>query len=236
MTYQVSRNGQMYGPYTLEDLQRYVDSGNVLPGDMAKSEEMPEWVPVAQVLGMPSAAAPGYATAPGHAAAPGHRAPTGYATVAGVGYSDPPNLNWGLELLLGFLTCGLFVVVWNLMIAAWAKRVEPASKALIYYILATALIVMNFGSSWGTFLAISHHGVYHHNLLGGFISLVCWVIRLMARFTLRDTLEQHFNGPEPLGLRLSAVLTFFFGGIYLQYKLNEVNRLKQAVRYGQVPR
>ena len=47
MTYQVSRNGQMYGPYTLEDLQRYVASGNILPTDMAKSEEMPDWLPVA---------------------------------------------------------------------------------------------------------------------------------------------------------------------------------------------
>ena len=51
MTYQVSRNGQMYGPYTLEDLQRYVASGNVLLTDMAKSEEMPDWLPVAQILG-----------------------------------------------------------------------------------------------------------------------------------------------------------------------------------------
>ena len=51
MTYQVSRNGQMYGPYTLEDLQRYVASGNILPTDMAKSEEMPDWLPVAQILG-----------------------------------------------------------------------------------------------------------------------------------------------------------------------------------------
>lgn len=45
MTYQVSRNGQMYGPYTLEDLQRYVASGNVLLTDMAKSDTMPDWIP-----------------------------------------------------------------------------------------------------------------------------------------------------------------------------------------------
>jgi len=51
MTYQVSRNGQMYGPYTLEDLQRYVASGNILLTDMAKSEDMPDWLPVAQILG-----------------------------------------------------------------------------------------------------------------------------------------------------------------------------------------
>jgi hypothetical protein len=33
MHYQISRNGQEYGPYTLEDLQRYLASGNVMPTD-----------------------------------------------------------------------------------------------------------------------------------------------------------------------------------------------------------
>ena len=46
MPYTVSRNGQTYGPYTLEDLQRYVASGNVLLTDMARSDEMPDWLPV----------------------------------------------------------------------------------------------------------------------------------------------------------------------------------------------
>ena len=57
MPYQISRGGQMYGPYTLEDLQRYVASGNVLPTDMAKSEEMADWAPVSQILGGTAAAA-----------------------------------------------------------------------------------------------------------------------------------------------------------------------------------
>ena len=56
MPYQISRNGQMYGPYTLEDLQRYLASGNVLPTDLAKSEEMTEWLPVSQILGTAGAA------------------------------------------------------------------------------------------------------------------------------------------------------------------------------------
>jgi hypothetical protein len=221
MTYQVSRNGQMYGPYTLEDLQRYVASGNVLLTDLAKSEDMPDWVPVAQILG--SAGTP--------LASPAYPTPAAYPQPPAVAYPDPPNLNWGLELLLGFLTCGLFVVVWNLIIAAWANRIQPASKALMYYIVATVLIVLNFGGYWGVFIAISHHGHPHRSILSSLISLACWVVRLIARFTLRDTLEQHFNGPEPLGLRLSAVMTFFFGGIYFQYKLNEINQIKQAVRY-----
>jgi hypothetical protein len=223
MTYQVSRNGQMYGPYTLEDLRRYVTSGNVLPTDMAKSEDMPDWLPVSQILGT--------ASTPIAAPTPAYAAPAAYAQPTGIAYPDPPDLNWGLELLLGFLTCGLFVVVWNLIIASWANRVQPASKALMFYIVATVLIVLNLGGSWGIFIAIAHHAQPHHHLFGSLISLACWVVRLIARFTLRDTLEQHFNGPEPLGLRLNAVMTFFFGGIYFQYKLNEINQIKQTLRY-----
>ncbi|HUZ97698.1 MAG TPA: DUF4339 domain-containing protein [Edaphobacter sp.] len=220
MQYQVSRNGQMYGPYTLEDLQRYVASGHILYTDLAKSEEMAEWVPVSQVLGTaPPGAAPAYATQPA------------YAQPAAGTYPDAPNLNWALELLLGFLTCVLFVIAWNLVIASWAKRVEPTSKALMYYIIATVLMVLNFGGSYGNVITAMHHGHPHQSILGGLIGLATWVIRLIARFTLRDTLEKHYNIAEPLGLRLSAVMTFFFGGIYFQYKLNRINEIKETLRY-----
>ncbi len=223
MPYHVSRNGQMYGPYTLEDLQRYVASGNVLLTDLAKSEEMPEWLPVAQILGAPSGTPSPDLPIPPSAPA--------YPQAAGAAYPDPPNLNWGLELLLGFFTCGLFVVVWNLVIAAWAKRVQPASNALMYYIIATVLVVLNFGGSFGVFFAAMHHQHPHQSVFGSLIGIASWVVRLIARFTLRDTLEQHFNGPEPLGLRLSGVMTFFFGGLYFQYKLNQINEMKQGLRY-----
>jgi hypothetical protein len=228
MTYQVSRNGQMYGPYTLEDLQRYVASGNILPTDMAKSEEMPDWLPVAQIIGVPGTAGIGN---PAAIPTPAYGAPSGYPQPSGVAYPDPPNLHWALELLLGFFTCGLFVVVWNLVIASWANRIQPASKALMFYIAATVLIVLNLGSSWTVIISLSHHVHPHHSVLGNLMSLATWIVRLIARFTLRDTLEQHFNGPEPLGLRLNPVMTFFFGGIYFQYKLNEISEMKQALRY-----
>ena len=219
MHYQVSRSGQMYGPYTLEDLQRYVASGHVLLSDLARSEEMPDWLPVAQILGAtPAAGAPVQSYAA--------------SSAPGVAYPDPPNLHWGLELLLGFFTCGLFVVIWNLILATWSNRLQPTSKALMYYIIATVLIVLNFGGSYGVFIAVAHHQQPHQHILGSLIGLAAWVVRLIARFTLRDTLEQHFNGPEPLGLRLSAVMTFFFGGIYFQYKLNEINDIKHGLRYG----
>ncbi|HXC95185.1 MAG TPA: DUF4339 domain-containing protein [Edaphobacter sp.] len=228
MTYQVSRNGQLYGPYTFEDLQRYVASGNVTLTDLARAEGASDWVPVSQILGT---AAP--------ASAPPYPVPGGYGHSAANAFPDPPNLNWGLELLLGFCTCGIFVIVWNLVIAAWANRVQPMSKALIFYIAATVLIVLHFGGSWGIYVSLLHHHPYspaHHKSLKDLLWIASWIVRLIARFTLRDTLEQHFNGAEPLGLRLNPVMTFFFGGIYFQYKLNEINRIKQGIRYGAYPR
>ncbi|GGA69314.1 hypothetical protein GCM10011507_21020 [Edaphobacter acidisoli] len=223
MQYQVTRNGQTYGPYTLEDLQRYVASGHILPSDLARTEEQTEWVPVAQILGMAAAPITDSAGVPA--------APTAYAPGAGAAFENPPNLHWALELLLGFFTLGLFVVVWNLVLAAWAKRIEPISQALMYYIIATVLIVLNFGGSFGTFVAMAHHHQPHQNVVGGLIGIASWVVRLIARFVLRETLLQHYNGAEPIGLRLSAVMTFFFGGIYFQYKLNEINQIKQGFRY-----
>jgi hypothetical protein len=232
MTYQVSRNGQMYGPYTLEDLQRYVASGNVLPTDLAKSEEMADWLPVGQILGQPLSQPAAVAGAPAYTAiAPAYAPPASYPAALVNQFPDPPNLNWGLELLLGFLTCGLFVVVWNLIIAAWAKRVEPASNAFMFYIIATVLIVMNLGGSWGVMISVAHHQHHHQSVLSGLLSIASWVIRLIARFTLRDTLERHYNGPEPLGLRLNPVMVFFFGGLYIQYKLNRINDIKAGLRY-----
>jgi len=217
----------MYGPYTLEDLQRYVVSGNVLPTDLAKSEDMPEWLPVAQILGTVGAPV---------VAAPAYGPPVVYPQPTGIAYPDPPNLHWGLELLLGFFTCGIFVIVWNLIIAAWSNRIQPASKALMLYIIATVLTVLHLGGSWGNFIAVAHHHHYHRSALASLLWLATWIVRLIARFTLRDTIEQHYNGPEPLGIRLNPVMTFFFGGIYFQYKLNEINQIKQALRYQNAPR
>jgi hypothetical protein len=223
MSYQVSRDGQLYGPYTLEDLQRYVASGNVLATDLAKSDDMPDWLPVSQLLGAAGAAIP---VPP----APSYAAPGAYA-VPTVPYPDPPNLNWGLLLLIDILTCGFFQVIWNIILSAWAKKIQPNSKALVFYIVGTILVFANFGSSFGNALAAMHHEPLHKNYLGSLLAIAAWVVRLIARFSMLGTLEQHYNGPEPIGLRLNPVLTFFFGGIYFQYKLNQINEIKQALRY-----
>jgi hypothetical protein len=236
MQYQVSRNGQMYGPYTLEDLQRYLSSGNILPTDLAKSEEMTEWLPVSTILN-PPATGGGFSNTPAWS----DPAQTTYmqATDAPIAtpytspYPDAPNLNWGLVLLFSLLTCSLFMWIWNFIVAAWLKRVQPNATSLLFYAGAFILLILQL-----LFVPSS----MHHNLspgihtgystLGSLIGLVAWVVKLIARFSQRASLEEHFNGPEPMGLQLNPVLVFFFGGIYFQYKLNEINAMKQAARDG----
>jgi hypothetical protein len=229
MLYHVTRNGQNYGPYTLEDLQRYVASGNVLPTDLAKSDDMPEWVPVSQVLGI----------APGVPAAYQQPPVQGYPASNLPLYPDAPNLNWGLVLLFAFFTCSLFMFVWNLVLAAWLKRVQPNSKAVFYYAVATVLFLFQIvlGTHAQTHIVQQQPGItwiwtyYTAHPLRNMVTLATWIVRLIARFTMRSELEQHFNGPEPVGLSLSGVMTFFFGGLYFQYHLNRINELKRMARY-----
>ena len=242
MSYQVSRNGQVYGPYTLEELHRYIASGHVLPTDSAKSDEMADWVPVSQLLeSAPEGAAGGvpFGTVPpaddpaaqavyGAPAAAYGVPPAGYA--AAVGFEAPPNLNWGLLLLFGLLTCGVFTVIYDLIQAFWWKRIQPATRVVTFYLICYACYFINVLFSTGNIVAM-HHG-HRPNLLGSLFSIAGFVFLLLARFTFRGELERHYNTVEPVGLTLGGIMPFFFGGLYFEYHFNRINAIKQATRYG----
>ena len=76
-----------------------------------------------------------------------------------------------------------------------------------------------------------HHVAPSHHYGLNAISFVAWVVRIVARFNMKSSLEEHFNTVEPIGLRLNGVLVFFFGGLYLQSQMNRINEIKQAMRY-----
>lgn len=210
MTYQISRDGQEFGPYTLSDVQRYVGTGNILVTDLARAEGTTEWIPVSQVVGTIAVTPP----------------PAAAAYVPAANYPDPPNLHWALVLLFTFLTCGLFYYVWALIQAAWMKRVQPASKALFYYIAGlvsvVVYVIMAFGSR-------AESGVGLIFRIGGSVLII------VGAFNLRASLEEHYNSVEPVGLSLNGVMTFFFPTIYFQYHINRINAIKQAQRMGAAP-
>jgi hypothetical protein len=242
MHYQISRNGQTYGPYTLEDLARYLASGNVLPTDLAKNEDMADWVPVSQILSgaAPSAAfsTPGYADP---AAGALYTPPEAYGqpnpALAASPYADPPNLHWGLYLLFAIITCTLFSKVFTLIQAAWLRRVQPDSNGLFFYAGLYALWIFNLVVGFGATAAIMSH-THSAMYLGpyavgrGLLTLLYFTLLIVTRFIMSASMEKHFNGPEPIGLQLNPVMTFFFGGVYFQAQINRIMEMKQAARYG----
>jgi GYF domain 2 len=244
MHYHVSRNGQTYGPYTLEDLQRYVASGNVLPTDLAKTDEMTDWVAVSEILAGSAVPVAAFVT-------PGYANPTyvdpAYnpnAALAASPYPDAPNLHWGLVLLFSFLTCFLFTIIWDLVIALWVKKIKPNSKSYIWYIAVIVIFIARMFLSLVLVGSVMRHGMTdpgHVSVGAGFIGiaavlsmlgiamLVCLIV---GNFVKRSDLLEHFNTVEPVGLRLNGVMTFFFEPWYFQYHLNKINAMKQAARFG----
>src|SRR5277367_3215987 len=106
MNYMVKRGEESFGPYTLGDLQKYFQEGRVLPGDLAQSEGMSEWVAVSQILGnipMPVLSPAGSASAiPAQDLVP-----------------LPPNLHWVLLLILVVLSRQFFNWIWAFVLANW---------------------------------------------------------------------------------------------------------------------
>lgn len=234
MPYHVSREGQTYGPYTREDLERYVASGNVLLTDMAKSDDDSEWMPVAHILGVTGASSN---TPPVPPAASAYGSPSPYGApmpaygAPAIPYPNPPNLHWALVLVITIFTCGIFGAIWDLVQILWMRRVDPQTKAFPYFIGYIALSFLSGAASAGVSAAILHGSHPHRSPISSILSIAAFVLVILYRFSMKNSLEQHFNTAEPIGLRLGPIMTFFFGGLYFQYHFNRINEIKQAARY-----
>jgi GYF domain 2 len=206
MNYMISRDGQEFGPYSLADLQRYVATGDVLLTDMARSEGMTDFLPVSQVIGtipVPAQIA--------HILVAAQRPE----------YPSPPNIPWWLVLILEIVTFGLFGAAWGLVLAIWMRKLAPSSKAVYYYAAYDVCLVCIFFLS---FLAAAEHV---ENPMVSLFNLIGFVVSLCARYSLKNSLEEHYNSVEPMGLVLSGIMTFFFSTIYFQYHLNDIVRRKK---------
>jgi len=212
MTYRIARNGQVFGPYTLEQLQQYMASGNIVASDLAQAEGSTEWLPIAQLFPLASVAEP----------------PVNPAGVPAL-FPDPPDLPWWVAALIGLVTGGLFFVVWDVVEAAWMRRIDRNSNALWLYIAVAVVYIFRLPSIWNTLSYNLFDGsqvTVHHGSLFGLAGLVLFIA---SRFIFRGELLRHFNGPEPIGLHLNAFWTLLFGGLYFQYKFNEINGIKRML-------
>jgi hypothetical protein len=205
MQYFVKRGEQRFGPYSLSDLQRYVQSGNIMSDDLAQSEGMTDWVPVSQVLGnIPSLAADGAAAA---GATPSQLV------------ALPPNLHWAIVLILVVVTRQLFNLIWALVQANWAKNLSNDNKPLVLIAMYPAGIVAGILT-----ILVARQSAW----LGGLFIIAGSIMLVVGVFSIKHAMEEYYNSTENIGLALSGVMTFFFGTVYLQYHINRLAKWKKT--------
>jgi len=213
MKYFVKRGEEKFGPYSLADIQQYVQSGNISFGDLAQSEGMSEWVPVSQVIGN----IPIPVTSYGAAAAPALEPSLDLVPL-------PPNLHWAVLLLLEIVTRQLFNLVWALVQANWARKLIKNNKPLVLVamypagmIAGIAATVIGLGQNSDAVAVAAGLCIF-----GGLIAY------LIGIFSIRSAMEEYYNSTENIGLTLSGIMTFFFSAVYLQYHINRIARWKKT--------
>jgi uncharacterized protein DUF4339 len=246
MKYYIQRQLNEYGPYTLADLQRYVAQGSIQLTDLTRSEGMTDWVPVSQVIGnipapqpaavipMPGSAMAGAGNVYGSAGAvyagpgqvPGGVPVYGAPVVPGL---IPPDFHWALVLLVNFF-CNIFQIVWLFIEAGFVKKIDSESKgiaflagSLVTEIVAVIALFTSIGMSpdrqdpsptvFVPFILIALAGV---------------VLHFIGVFQMRSSLENYYNTVEPINLRLSGVMTFFFAVYYFQYHFSRIANWKRT--------
>jgi hypothetical protein len=255
MNYYVARNGQTYGPYSEETLRKYLAEGSMLATDMARSDGALNWTPLGQLLApaAPVSVPPPMYSAPPQAYLPPpvYNQPPAYTPpsysppnpMGGAAYPPPPSLHWALLLVIGIFF-GLFITIWAFIQAGWVKSIDPASKATRDLIIAICFPIVGVvfligflivsGVATGLASSMDHPSVA---LIGSLVSgfgifmLMCFgslIFHLKAFFGMKNSIERYYNTVEPISLRLSGVMTFFFNVIYFQYHFTRIAEWKRT--------
>ena len=207
--------------------------------DLAWAEGLPNWAPLSQVI---PAEAPAYAPPPPPppaAAQPNYGALGAQAVPAQAAAAPmaapsagpiPPNLHWALVLLISLFTFGLFGLVWIFVETSFVKRLDPRNVSRALLIVAFLLEFAYIGLM--TFAAIAGGGndVQVVAAMGSLIALIITVLVIVAFFKMRSSLVQYYNTAEPIGLKLSGVMTFFFNIYYFQHHFSRIAEWKRTGR------
>jgi len=257
MNYYVARNGQTYGPYSEETIRKYLTEGSMLATDMARSDEMPNWAPLSQILGLAggaSAPPPAYSAPPPAYSAPtgapppysapqAYSAPTPVMGQMGPGGNIPPSLHWGLIILIAAFTSGLFITVWGFVQANWIRSIDPASKAVrdlaigvcMPLIGTVAIVILAVGGGIaGQLDQLDHPSVaLIGSLITGFLIFMALclgglIFNLKAFFGMKASMERYYNTTEPINLRLSGVMVFFFNILYFAHHMTRIADWKRT--------
>ena len=214
MNYYVARGGQQYGPYTEETVRSYLGAGSLYASDNIREESSPVWTTIGQLFQVP-------------VATPTMMQPQAFPmqayAVPQQGLIVPPNLHWFIVLILSITW--IFLFIWAIVQASFARKIDRSSNALWAFILWTAasiaLLVFDIQLTLGN-AAQSNAPLASVGAIG---ALICY---LAGVFSIRRSMLNYYNTIEPIQLNLSGVMTFFFGIYYLQYHMSRIARWKKT--------
>lgn len=134
----------------------------------------------------------------------------------------PTDFHWALVLLITVCTCGLFGWAWLFVQTAFAKKIKPESKALMFGIIA--LCVAFIGGAINGYMNATT-GIRTNNPI---FSLGGLVLVEIALFQMKSDLEDYYNRVEPINLQLNGVAVFFLGIFYFQHHLSRIAQWKKT--------
>lgn len=195
----------------------------------------------------PGYAPPAYAQAPaGYGGAPAGYpqppSPMGQPGFAPVGFPQqgyaqpmgggpvPPALHWAIVLILGMVTFGLFQIVWVFVQTGFIKKIDPKNNSRMLFVVTILLEFLSVGLSMSAMMPGAGRAGGMIAALGLPVSLAAAVCALLAVFKMRSSMLQYYNTVEPIQLKLSGVMTFFFNIFYFQYHFTRIAEWKKTGR------
>ncbi len=133
-------------------------------------------------------------------------------------FPTPPKLHWALVLLFTVLTFGIFMVVWMFIQSSWIKKIDPTSNATTQFIAYLVLFVAS--QMLGESASDGLQGLGLLLVIGSYIAFY------FGAYSIRRSMLAHYNKVEPMQLKLSSAMTFFFSTFYLQYHMTRIARWK----------
>jgi len=205
----ISHQGQEYGPWSREEVQRYLTEGRLSLSDFARTGPNQPWAPLPTILAA-SGVAPG-------------------ALI-------PPSLHWLLLILIQFFTGCLFGLVWIFVQTSWMKKINPKSRATGSIAVATlgglagVALLTTGGIAEGLNPAPS--GAFDINMvmagLGLLLLIAAPIFFFSGIFSMKKSLETYYNTIEPINLRLSSFMVIFFNIYYFQYHFTRIAEWKRG--------
>lgn len=247
----IGQGGKQYGPYSEADVRRWQAEGRFGSDAVAWRKGMPDWVPLATLLGThtgsampPPVAPPPMAPPPPAWSAQATPAHDPGAAMAGAwaarrhGHEEahddrnslpsPPALHWGLVLLFTVLTLGIFGIVWPFIQASWVRKIDRESKATMLLGLALGCWIFGYALILGG-AASAGSEARSPGLVGlGLLLVLAYpVLFVVGYFSMAESIRRRMSRYQ-VPVEIGGVTLFFFNVWYMQAQLSWVARWQRT--------